>query len=111
MTFQKGHPQYNSGRTRFVKKDKRITGLNHHFWKGDKASYSALHHWILREKGKPTVCQECGFESDKSKLVQWANISGDYKRDLNDYKALCAKCHFEFDKQYNRKRDSHGRFL
>ena len=29
--------------------------------------------------------------------LHWANISGKYKRSLDDWKALCASCHKLFD--------------
>ena len=31
------------------------------------------------------------------KRYHWANISGEYKRDLTDYKRLCVSCHRYFD--------------
>jgi len=76
---------------------KRITisNENHPNWKGEKASYSAIHHWLRRKLGKPLKCSKCGKIKG---LLQWANKSGFYKRDLNDYVALCAVCHNRLDK-------------
>lgn len=59
-------------------------------WKGDEVSYAGLHKWIIRRKGTaPRLCEQCG----RVARCHWANISGEYKRDLSDYRALCARCH------------------
>lgn len=68
-------------------------------WKGDKAKYDALHKWVYSRKGKPSVCEKCG----STKSVQWANKSGMYKRILNDWIRLCAKCHSAYDKNIRKK--------
>lgn len=73
-------------------------GKKHHFWKGNKASYSAIHYWIYRHFGKAKVCTDCGSDN----RVEWANISGKYKRDIKDYKQLCRKCHAKFDDYVNK---------
>ena len=72
----------------------------HHNWKGDDVGYSALHSWIRRKLGKAARCEECltdkipaGFQ----RYFQWANVSGEYKRDFTDWKQLCVKCHKAFD--------------
>lgn len=63
-------------------------------WKGDKITYKALHTWVRRNYGKAIKCEECG---EDKKRVDWANVSGDYKRDRIDWKQLCRKCHYSFD--------------
>lgn len=67
---------------------------NHFAWKGDEASYSAKHYWVYRKLGRPNECKECGKIEGK---FTWANISGEYKRDLTDWKRLCYSCHKIFD--------------
>jgi len=67
----------------------------HWNWKGDKAKYQAIHIWVRRNKPKPKLCVLCG----KRKARDLANISGDYRRDINDYQYLCRKCHIRFDKK------------
>lgn len=53
--------------------------------------YRGRHNWIERRKGKPNECQVC---SDTTKtMYHWANISGEYKKDINDWRRLCARCH------------------
>lgn len=47
--------------------------------------------------GKANKCSnpECKIKNPKS--YDWANISGKYKRDLNDFMMLCRNCHRAFD--------------
>ena len=66
---------------------------NHPKWKGAKVSYRGLHQWVRRYKGKPTICSECGLESTKPRVIQWANIDGKYRRNLDDFISLCCSCH------------------
>lgn len=62
-------------------------------WKGDKASYSAIHHWVIRKLGKPKKCSIC----NKTNKLHWANIDHKYLRNLKNWVTLCAKCHKKFD--------------
>lgn len=65
----------------------------HFKWKGDNVGYFALHTWVVRKKGKALICSKCGT----NKNVQWANISHEYKREVNDFVEMCSKCHRAFD--------------
>lgn len=65
-------------------------------WKGEFVSYSALHHWLNRVKGKATECIKCGKTGGK-KGCHWANVPGQYTRNPNDYIPLCPYCHRQFD--------------
>lgn len=65
-------------------------------WKGDKAGYWARHRWLDKNIGRPKKCDSCG-DTTKSRY-EWANISGNYYRDPNDYIRLCKKCHVAYDK-------------
>lgn len=79
-------------------------GPLHHRWKGEHASYMAIHNWLRRHKQKSGVCSDCG----KSARTDWANISGEYRRELGDYRELCRGCHVAQD----RERDPvSGQFL
>lgn len=82
--FKKGSAPFNKGRLGDY--------LPH--WKGDNVSKDALHDWIENWKGKPSKCEFCGTTEGK---FQWSNISGEYKRDLNDFQRLCVKCHCKYD--------------
>ncbi len=68
-------------------------------WKGDKVSYRSLHHWVVRWKGTPDTCENCGKSGLKSRQIQWANKSKKYLRDLSDWIRLCVRCHKKFDKK------------
>lgn len=67
-------------------------------WKGDAVGYGALHDWVRRKLGTPKKCEKCGFESSNGRRFHWANKSHQYKRELNDWMRLCAKCHKEYDR-------------
>lgn len=53
--------------------------------------YMAVHHWVKYHLGTPKLCDACG--STTAKRYDWANISGEYKRDLSDWRRLCRFCH------------------
>lgn len=73
------------------------SGIIHHNWKGEDVGYSAIHSWVKRKLGKPSKCNECGFISSNPNKIHWANISHQYKRDVNDWIRLCASCHKKYD--------------
>lgn len=80
-----------------MKKSPKVRrGENHLCWKGDNASYSSLHEWLVKYKPKVECCEECG----KKKPLELANISGKYTRSFNDYKWLCISCHRKKDFNY-----------
>ena len=64
-------------------------------WVGDKVSYPALHTWIRNKLGTPNYCTKC--DGKKAKRFDWANISREYKRDVNDFIRLCRSCHKKYD--------------
>lgn len=83
------------------KKGESQTGEKHFAWKGDKVSYRCLHSWVQRELGRAKRCVFCGLSKipkGMKRYFQWANKSGFYRRDLNDWIELCIPCHKEFDK-------------
>lgn len=61
--------------------------------------YRGLHMWVRKEMGNPTHCSKCGMpDTGRYRTnIQWANVSREYKRELNDWIALCATCHKHFD--------------
>ena len=71
----------------------------HPQWKGDIASYRAIHMWIERKLGKPHFCEHCGDRSLKHRQYQWANLNHKYSRKLSDWRRLCTHCHRIYDKQ------------
>lgn len=62
-------------------------------WKGECVGYHALHEWIIKRKPKPNLCEKCKERPPKD----LANISGKYKRDVNDFEWICRKCHMVKD--------------
>lgn|SRR4030067_1498426 len=70
---------------------------NHGQWKGDNVGYSALHAWVKRHLNKSDLCQNC----KKRPSHDLANISQEYKRDLDDWEWLCRKCHMKSDGRLN----------
>lgn len=67
-----------------------------------EVSYSGIHKWISYHYKKTGVCSDCGRSGLSGKFIHWANISGNYKRDIKDWRELCAKCHQVFDKRYKQ---------
>jgi hypothetical protein len=60
------------------------------------SAYSAIHSWVYRHYGKANRCVDCG---ENGRLhYQWANISGEYKRDISDWRQLCVPCHIRADR-------------
>lgn len=56
-----------------------------------RTEYRMLHYWVEANLGKPRLCSNCG--STDSIGYEWANISGEYKKTLDDWKRLCSSCH------------------
>lgn len=90
--FQKGVSSNTQTRLAAV-----VKGSSHWKWT-DTPSYSAIHQWIVRWYGKPMQCEHCGIVEQKTRRMHWANVSGEYKRDISDWKRLCVVCHARLDK-------------
>jgi len=101
-SFKVGNPAWLKGDTG-LKSWHNISGLHttgwkeaeNPNWKGDRAGYTALHHWVVRQRGRAVWCMKCGSCIN----IQWANISHEYKRDIRDWMELCKKCHMIYDHQ------------
>jgi hypothetical protein len=72
-------------------------GANNPMWVGDKVGYHALHAWVHRNKPKPSSCEMCRKELP----LEAANISQEYKRDIDDWRWLCRRCHMISDGRMN----------
>lgn len=68
----------------------------HHLWKGDFISYSVLHRWVQKHLGVASICSNC-LTTSKITRIEWANISGNYLRQLDDWLPMCRSCHMIFD--------------
>jgi hypothetical protein len=64
---------------------------NNHKWKGEQVGYYGVHTYMRRRLGNAVSCVRC--DTLDSKRYVWHNISGKYKRDINDWESLCSKCH------------------
>lgn len=80
-------------------------------WKGDDVGYGALHKWVSNKLGKAIKCERCGIEDKKCSCcgqyknnIHWANISGKYKRELNDWQQMCINCHSDYDYKLGRRK-------
>ncbi len=82
--FKKDFVPWNNGLKGFM------AGENNSAWKGDKVGYRGLHRWVQKQLGKANKCSNDSHH--QSTRFGWANISGKYKRDLNDWHELCHKC-------------------
>lgn len=87
-----------------------VWGERHGRWKGDAAGYHAIHKWIYRNKPRTGSCANCGVAG---KRTEFANVSGKYRRDVNDFRELCPSCHWDFDQRGRRltpvERQAHDR--
>lgn len=70
------------------------------------SQYSNIHVWIRASKTRPPYCEVC-YTRDSARY-EWANISGEYKKSLDDWKNLCVSCHLKIDRQY-KCRNGHSR--
>jgi hypothetical protein len=72
-----------------------IEGSANPKWKGDEASYGALHSYLNRKFPKTGTCDQC----KEPKKTTYALIHGrTYSRDRKDYLELCYLCHRTYDK-------------
>jgi len=97
-------PEYKKYQQTYKKQvSQRFCGENNPTWKGDKAGLIAIHQWVRRRKPQPSLCEKCNL----NKPYDLANISQQYKRDINDFEWLCRKCHMTDDNRiinFNKKR-------
>lgn len=104
LYFNEGHSKIFSGKGHKMPPQTRsallhaITGTNSKVWKGDSVGYRSLHYWVSSQLGKPHNCDLCDNDSLNHRQYHWANISGNYMRDLSDWVRLCVKCHKAYDK-------------
>lgn len=69
-------------------------GPNSPSWKGDEVGYGGLHMWVQQQRPRTGTCQRCGATGGRTEN---ANLSGEYRRDLDDFLELCVPCHIEQD--------------
>ena len=90
--------------------NRRKLGINlgekNGMWKGDNVGYLSLH-------ASNTTYQTQNYVKYEKKVPAYdlANISGEYKRDLNDWQLLCRKCHMLSDGRLHSRDDKTGKFI
>jgi hypothetical protein len=94
---QKAHLSKLAKQRGFGKWYEGLTDEKHCSWLGDDVGYGGLHQWVIRKKGKPKKCEQCGKTKGSSKSFHWSNIDHKYRRNLEDYVRLCASCHKKYD--------------
>jgi hypothetical protein len=80
---------------RFIK-GHNMRGDHSHSRRGDDVGYQGLHKWIRAHKARTGICEHCGSKAK----TEFANVSGEYKRDINDFIELCRKCHADYDESW-----------
>lgn len=70
-------------------------------FKGKLLDYKKIHYRIGLLLGKPEVCSKCG-KIGRGKEMHWASKNGNYSESPGDWVRLCRKCHWYYDKQFNR---------
>jgi len=97
-----GKEPWNKGTKGLIKKNIGSFGHVSNKWRGTLEEYKSLHHWVGKQLGKPIKCSNCE-KLGAGKMMHWANISGEYKKDTNDWIRLCARCHYKFDNTEKRR--------
>lgn len=103
--IKRGRGKYCSRPCAAIAHKENYRGENNPDWKGDQVKYRGIHMWIQNKLGK---ANKCSFdEAHEATGFHWANISGSYLRDLDDWMQLCPKCH----KKYDMTRKGRGMFF
>ena len=82
-------------------------GEKNGMWKGSNVGYLSLHDYVKYHLPKSRLCQMC----KKVPSYDLANISGEYKRDLNDWQWLCCGCHMLSDGRLHSRDNKTGKFI
>ncbi len=67
--------------------------------------YKNLHRRISELLGTATICSSC-FRNSRETRIEWANISGEYKEEIDDWLPLCRTCHMKYDDVNNKVWDT-----
>lgn len=96
--FKKNSVPWNKGKNVLQTSEE-----NNYGWKGDDVGYVSLHIWAKKHLGQPKICEYCGKEKESNRKIHWANKSGKYKRDKDDWLRLCVSCHRKYDNKRRKK--------
>jgi len=68
-------------------------------WRGEKVGKIGVHIWLRKYFKKTNICQCCGIRQDGKLGTDWALIlNKKYERNRDNFKELCRKCHYHYDK-------------
>lgn len=81
---------------RFTGKEKKKWGKARWFWVDKPNEYRNLHKKLYKLYGNPDHCQHCNQPKTK---YYWANKTGKYLLEREDWLMLCASCHWKYDVQ------------
>ena len=95
MRFNKGSKHRDESKEKVSQSLRGRTGQDARRWKGNTASYAAIHMWIKKHWGMPDHCDICHKE-DVSRY-EWCNWDKKYNRVREDWGQLCPSCHRLFD--------------
>lgn len=82
-----------------------IKGDKNPNWKNNGLCYGSIHRWIRKYYGKANRCDNypnCIWKNPHH--YEWANLSGKYNKDRNDWKMLCVSCHVRMDRAKRNKK-------
>lgn len=103
-SFKKGNIAWNKGlpfpdKVRLKMSQNKQNEKNFN-WKGENAKKMTKHAWVRNKRGKAKeyTCVIC----NERRAEDWSNIDHQYRRVLEDYRPLCRKCHYKYDKENNR---------
>lgn len=99
--FKSGSVPWNKGKKlpykpRPTRRGKRVSIDTEFKYKNGSGWSVVLHNWVKKNLGRPQMCQMCGSK-DENRTYQWANKSGEYKKELTDWLRLCRRCHHKYD--------------
>jgi len=82
----------------------------------DGLSISGIHGWVQRNFEKSEMCDFCNEKPEPAKdgrsRLHWANKSGKYLRDREDWHVLCVSCHSDYDRSWTKRdRKESGQFV
>jgi len=65
-------------------------------WQEENPSYTAIHQWLIKNYGRPELCEHCG--RTEAKRFEWAKLQNkEYERKRENFIRLCKKCHNDYD--------------
>src|SRR3990167_6949873 len=70
--------------------------------------YDNIHNWVKRNYGKAEYCEKCGIDKlpdGYKRFFAWANISGKFLRNKDDWQQLCMRCHNRLDSAVLTEKD------